>query len=47
MKTKIESPQVKEGDKNTKYFHSMTNHHRRINYVEEMEIGYWLVKSNE
>lgn len=45
--TEIGSQVDQGGDKNTKFFHSMTNHHKMINYVEEMEIDGLIVKGNE
>lgn len=47
METKIEFRWTKEEDRNTKSFHSMANHHRMTNYVEEMEIDDQIVKGNE
>lgn len=38
--------QLNEGDRNAKFFHSMTSDLRRCNYVEELEISGQVVKRN-
>lgn len=38
---------VKEGDLNTRFFHSMANYHRRNYYVETLEIGDKTMEANE
>ena len=39
---------LKEGDRNTSFFHKMVNAHRRRNNVDEIRInGVWLLEENE
>ena len=39
---------LKEGDRNTGFFHKMVNAHRRRNSVDRIRInGVWLTKENE
>ena len=39
---------LKEGDRNTSFFHKMVNAHRRRNHVDKIKInGVWFTKENE
>lgn len=38
---------IKEGDRNMGFFHCMTSHYRRWNYLETMDIEEREVQSNE
>lgn len=38
---------IKDSDQNTKFFHFMVSHHRRINYVEKMVIEDRMMKGNK
>ena len=39
---------LKEGDRNTSFFHKMTNTHKRRNNVDKIRInGVWLSEENE
>lgn len=38
---------IKEGNKNTKKFHKIANHHRRCNYVKELEVNGQVVRGHE
>lgn len=37
IKSKIEMDK-RRGDRNTKFFHSIASHYRRVFYTEEMEV---------
>lgn len=37
---------IKEGCRNSRLFHSWASHHRRYNYIEELEINGEVVKGN-
>lgn len=45
-KYKAREKWIKEGDKNTKYFHYLTNYRRIINYAEELFIGNSRIEGN-
>ena len=39
---------LKEGDRNTRFFHQMTNAHRRRNQLTKVKVnGRWLTKESE
>ena len=38
---------LKEGDRNTRFFHKMANSHRRVNAINKIKInGSWLIEDN-
>lgn len=46
-KQKLRIRWIKEEDRNIKFFHCIANHHRKINYVEKIDIHGRLMKSND
>lgn len=46
-KQKLRAKGLKDGDKNSKYFHMLANHRRRVNYVEGLDIEGKCIKGNE
>lgn len=46
-KQKVREKWLCEGDRNTRYFHSMTNYRRKNNYVEELRVNGEAVRDNE
>lgn len=44
---KVREKWLKEGNKNTKYFHCLASHRRRYNYVEELKVEDRCINGNE
>lgn len=44
---KVREKWLSDGDRNTRYFHSMTNYRRKNNYVEELWVDGEAVRGNE
>lgn len=47
LRQKARDKWLKEGDRNTKYFHCLANFRRKNNYVQEMEFEGKVVKGND
>lgn len=45
-KQKTREKWLKDGNKNTRYFHSLANYRRSVNYVEELLIGETSIAGN-